>query len=349
MSNKIIPNSFQHPNWYEDTLAYFLTPQEQVVLNKAIREILGWYNKIEGRKARIALSVFVDGKFNKETGDRLCYGCGIGLSAVRKAINALCRFKILDKVGDPTNDGQLYYLQPDADKIDMVALELRKEQQSAKHRERTSKAREVLSDNGGTVGQTPGVLCDSREGVLSDNNKETQRNPIETQHVASDAPTTILTEEIPSPGQELTGDELLDAFELGQTPRQKVKPSKPFLEVMAEPYAQWGRQSEEFQRQLARFGVRGRRVQELGWNLEQKFGIRPLWSKPKLVKGWMAGLSDCLELAENDTQLVLDVARGMREEKLTIKNPYSLHGMIDDAMAKKRSPTPISQAVETYR
>ncbi len=154
-------------------------------------------------------------------------------------------------------------------------------------------------------------------------------------HVASDAPDKHLTGKT-SP-QEKKGEPAMVEYFGPRPERQEVKPSTPFREVMAEPFAEWGNTSAEFQRQLVRYGVRGRRVQELGWNLEQKFGIRPLWSKPRLVSGWMSGLSDCLELAENDTKLVLDVARGMREENLTIKNPYSLHGMINDAMAKKRS------------
>ena len=111
--SKLLPNSFQHPNILIDRLAYFLTPEENVVLSKAVREILGWHNKIESRKAPISLSVFVNGKIDKETGVRLCYGCGLSLPTVRKCLDALDKYGILIKQGSPTQEGQTYWLQDD--------------------------------------------------------------------------------------------------------------------------------------------------------------------------------------------------------------------------------------------
>ena len=55
--SKLVPNSFPHPNILVDQLSYYLTPAEEKVLNKAVREILGWHNKVESRKAAIALSI----------------------------------------------------------------------------------------------------------------------------------------------------------------------------------------------------------------------------------------------------------------------------------------------------
>ena len=159
-------------------------------------------------------------------------------------------------------------------------------------------------------------------------------NPLEVEHVASDT----LTENPPEqPSPEQTGDELLDSYGLGLTERKPTAKTKPALEVMAEPYAQWGSESQEFQRQLQRFGVRGRLVQDLGWNLEQKFGMRPDWDAPKEVKSWSSGLGICLRKANDDLKLIYDVSREMRTEGLAIANPYSMHKMIDDAMNKKRS------------
>ncbi len=125
-SSKLIPNSFQHPNVYVDHLAYFLTPQEQVVLSKAIREILGWHDKIESRKARIALSVFVDGKVSSE-GQRLCYGCGLGDTAVRKALDGLHEYHILIKTEDVSYAGRMFELQANYDVIDWDGLHKRRE------------------------------------------------------------------------------------------------------------------------------------------------------------------------------------------------------------------------------
>jgi len=107
--------------------------------------------------------------------------------------------------------------------------------------------------------------------------------------------------------------------------------------MMAEPYAQWGCESEEFQRQLERFGLKGRQVQELGWNLEQKFGMLPDWTVPKEVKSWSNGLGICLRKAKDDMKLIYAVGREMREAGLAMPTPYSMHKMIDDAMNKKRS------------
>lgn len=187
-SSKLIPNSFQHPNVLIDRLAYYLTPEENVVLDKAVREILGWHNKIESRKAPVSLSVFVDGKLNKETGERLCLGCGLGIQTVRKALAALDEFKILVKVGKATQDGQLFWLQDDEAAIDWDALEERRAELDEKNLKKTRKAtkaslkqRGVTSDvtPGGNVARNSGLTSDVGPGITSDVNKETQEKPKE--------------------------------------------------------------------------------------------------------------------------------------------------------------------------
>lgn len=181
---KLIPNSFQHPNVLVDQLAHFLTPEENVVLTKAVREILGWHNKIEQRRAAISLSVFLDGKLNSD-GERLCYGCGLGIQAIRNALNSLNEYGILIKTGKPTQDGQSYWLQDSNKQIRWGALSTRLEKKEAKNKNRTNKAtakslisRGVTSDVRGNVGRKGGVTSDVRLGVTSDVNKETH---IETQ------------------------------------------------------------------------------------------------------------------------------------------------------------------------
>jgi hypothetical protein len=176
-NGEIVPNSFQHPNIYEDWLAYYLTPQEHVVLGKAIREILGWEDKIAERKARIALSIFVDGKTNA-AGDQLCLGCGLSLQAVRKALEALDCYGILRKEGTATQDGQMFYLQDDTGLIDWDGLARRRERWDRKNTQRTRKATEAsLEARGITSDVTPnvtrypkpsGVTSDVTQGVASD-------------------------------------------------------------------------------------------------------------------------------------------------------------------------------------
>jgi len=198
---------------------------------------------------------------------------------------------------------------------------------------------------------------------------EKEYDSTEERHVASDAPTIILTEKEPSaevtplhPGEielvmasqeepppEPIGDELLDSYGLGLTKRKPASKTRPALEMMAEPYAQWGCKSEEFQRQLERFGLKGRQVQELGWNLEQKFGMLPDWEDVKEVQSWSSGLSKIIKKAGGDMRLVYEVGRKMRTDGLAIANPYSMLKMVGAKVAEKRSPSYVPQAVATYR
>jgi len=170
-TSRLIPNAFQHPNILIDRLAYYLTPEENVVLDKAVREILGWRNKIESRKAAVSLSVFVDGKTSKETGERVCLGCGLGRNTVRRALVALDEFRILVKVGKPTRDGQLYWLQDDDTAIDWAELESRRAELDQQNLAKTNKATDAslksLKRRGVTSHVTEGVTSHVTEGVTS--------------------------------------------------------------------------------------------------------------------------------------------------------------------------------------
>ena len=170
-TSRLIPNAFQHPNILIDRLAYYLTPEENVVLDKAVREILGWRNKIESRKAAVSLSVFVDGKTSKETGERVCLGCGLGRNTVRRALVALDEFRILVKVGKPTRDGQLYWLQDDDTAIDWAELESRRAELDQQNLAKTNKATDASLKSLKRRGVTSHVT----EGVTSHVNKETQK------------------------------------------------------------------------------------------------------------------------------------------------------------------------------
>lgn len=154
---KLIPNSFQQHNYYTDVLHQFLTGEEVKVLDKAIREILGWSDRISTRRAPISLSTFTDGKpgwldeaghhLGEEVmrllGNRMCYGCGLSVGAVRRALDALDEFNILLKVGQPGPNGQEYWLQDDINKIDWPGLLERRDKKNRKNKTRTRKAVEV--------------------------------------------------------------------------------------------------------------------------------------------------------------------------------------------------------------
>lgn len=150
----IIPNSFQHPNVFVDELSYYLTAEEEKVLNKASREILGWHTKIESRKAAISLSVFVDGK-KDDQGNVLCLGCGLGTTAVRKALDALDKYRVLIKVGQATQAGQTYWLQDDIKQIDWDGLKARKEGKTEINKGRVQVALVKKGQNGRTFSPPP--------------------------------------------------------------------------------------------------------------------------------------------------------------------------------------------------
>jgi len=176
----LMPNTFQHPNVYIDQLDHLLTPAESKVLTKATREILGFWDNISSRSARISLSVFVDGKFKRgkprTVENRLCWGCGLSKPAVITALNELDKYKILVKVGDATNDGQMYTLEIDQDKIDWDGLRNRQAGKYDNNLKRTEKAR----NTGGQSDLPPeenalGGKSDLPPGGKSDLPKETHR------------------------------------------------------------------------------------------------------------------------------------------------------------------------------
>jgi hypothetical protein len=135
----LVPNSFQHPNLYVDWLSYYLTAEEEKVLNKAIREILGWQDKIADRRARISLSVFVEGKTARD-GHTLCLGCGLSINAVRSCLTSLHKYHVLRKVGIPDQDGQEFELQDDVNAIDWDGLKKRRGTWDKANARRTGKA-----------------------------------------------------------------------------------------------------------------------------------------------------------------------------------------------------------------
>lgn len=110
-----------------------------------------------------------------------------------------------------------------------------------------------------------------------------------------------------------------------------------YSQRMNEPWTRWGAESEEMQRQLNRFGEKGRTVQRIGHELERQFGMRPLWGDKAAVRGWMSGLSTILQEAEGDEKLVIQAARELREAGLDVATPYSLRKKVASLAAKGRS------------
>lgn len=145
-----IPNSFQHPNIYVDALMHLLTPEENLCLTFAARQILGWDESRNTLRAKIAFSVFESGY--SVQGTQVCHGTGLSHGTVLKCVNALVEYGILNICSDPKKSpkGIEYEINFDSTRIDWVRLR--------KRREQAKKARRNQADN------FKGVQAVNREG-----------------------------------------------------------------------------------------------------------------------------------------------------------------------------------------
>jgi len=176
--------------------------------------------------------------------------------------------------------------------------------------------------------------------------KEPSLTVIKPSHGA-DAPSTV------TPPQEPVGEELITEY-FGPPPERLPATKTPhYTQQMAEPWTHWGGGSEEMQRQLNRFGERGRTVQRIGYELERLYGMRPLWSDKAAVKSWMSGISTNLQEAEGNEKLITQAAQELRDAGLEIATPYSLRKKIASLAAKVRSPgnngKPVPHTTEWYK
>jgi len=132
---------------------------------------------------------------------------------------------------------------------------------------------------------------------------------------------------------------LVDTF--GPRPeRPQRKPPPHWAQVAQEPWSSWGAESDEFQRQLQRYGEAGRDVQRLGADW-QKLTQCPLdWNDKKAVKSWSSGLWTCLKAAGGDASIVLDATRKAIEGELSIANPYSVLKMTQALVGERRRGRP---------
>ena len=135
----IIPNTFQHPNYYVDVLDEYLTPEESKVLTHAIREILGWRDSLQTRQKHIARDIFLNGRV--VNGRKVYGGVNLCKEAIERALDALHQFHILVKSGSPRDPrGQLYELTEDVSQIDIAGLETRKHGKKTANKARLNKS-----------------------------------------------------------------------------------------------------------------------------------------------------------------------------------------------------------------
>lgn len=188
MANIFLPNTFQKPNMVADRLMYYLTPEEYMVLDKAIREILGWQDHIGERKAPLPLSVFMEGRLRRD-GSRMSHGCGLSLGAVRAALQSLHEFGILVRMGDkPTAEGWLYFIQTDFDQIDWRGLQARKLGKRVKNEARAAKA-----------------LATREDRVSSHDTLSLEVSSHDTLSLTSDDTLTLTSDDTPTSGHKTQG------------------------------------------------------------------------------------------------------------------------------------------------
>ena len=94
---ELLPNTFQTPNDVVDILMRLLTPTEFKVYMTAVRQILGWRDKIVERRDNISLTQFED-------------LTGISRKPIIKALNSLTEYSLLAKIEKDTQKGTLWEL-----------------------------------------------------------------------------------------------------------------------------------------------------------------------------------------------------------------------------------------------
>lgn len=179
-----VPNSFQTPNGYVDDAMPFLTCEEFKVLIYATRRILGF----QKRQDRISISQFTDGTKNRE-GETLDGGTGLSIGTVKNCLSKLVEFGLMVRLeaNDPrTNEGVLWGLQWDDDKVDWQALSDREALKSKANAERIMKARSMrqahppAQTGASDIERTPASPTDPppASGTETQKTEETQRNQI---------------------------------------------------------------------------------------------------------------------------------------------------------------------------
>lgn len=153
-----VPNTYSTPNAFVDQLMHLLEPEEYVVLSYICRHILGWQDKIARRIGAVSLSMLEDG-FEAKNGDKY-HGCGLSKPTIQKHLVNLVSFNILTKVGDPTPEGQRYYIPVDDSEIAYASLNARLAEKFKTNQKRTKQARKTQVVNATNHPKAVGGLSD---------------------------------------------------------------------------------------------------------------------------------------------------------------------------------------------
>lgn len=139
--NKIIPNSFQTPNFYVDECMPYLTGNEIKCVLYIARKTFGW----QKRSDRIAKSQIME-------------STGLGAETVDKVMATLVEFGIVLRLAENNaakNNGVEWALQMDSEAIRFDLMRKRLLDQEERNRTKTRKARQQRASKGGGNVQQP--------------------------------------------------------------------------------------------------------------------------------------------------------------------------------------------------
>jgi phage replication O-like protein O len=153
--NKIIPNSFQAPNFFVDECMSLLTGNEFKCLSFLARKTFGW----QKRSDRISKS-------------QIMAATGLANETVDKTMNTLVVFGLVLRISEnnPQNTGTEWALQTDNNLVRFDLLQERQEKAASSQRQKTEKGRQKLAERRGGLSNNPGV------GLL-DNPHKSQLKP----------------------------------------------------------------------------------------------------------------------------------------------------------------------------
>lgn len=145
--NSNIPDSFQTPNHFVDSLMHLLTPPEWMVLSFMARHIYGWEEGRLTHEKTLSINMFMNG-YTSGNGRRF-NGTGLGRNAILSALDALVKYGVIETVGNPGPDGQRWRIPPDDSATKYDNLEKRKDAAYQANAKRSATAREKLKEKKG--------------------------------------------------------------------------------------------------------------------------------------------------------------------------------------------------------
>lgn len=129
-ASRIAPNSTPYPHYYLRTLQPLLAPDETAALNVFVDNIFGWVEHRRKNRDRVAVS-------------QVAYGANLSVDRARKVTAYLVKIGVLVRYdnNNALNQGPLYGLQLDDQKIDLASLELRQSERARLFGQRMNKLR----------------------------------------------------------------------------------------------------------------------------------------------------------------------------------------------------------------